>query len=493
MNRWNAIGALSAVLLCFISAAAQAQPGDTIQPGDSLYIEVYRAPEITQTIRVDDSGNVRIAYIGAVKVGGLTLAQAEGKLASSLQKIMRDPKVSISKGALRPGTSSGGAMGRTEDMVLEIIPLRNSDAETMYGVLRGMNSSGGNVSFDPSTNSIIITDTPKALANMRSAIEQLDNMQSQLTQVRIEAKIAEVKVGALKEIGVRWFTQGDHLSGGYIPAQRQTVKGNQVRGGLSPSANEALGGGGGFGGSNNGGGGRRFLNEPLTQRLNIPAQVAVPGQTFLGYVNSGIDVGLMLDALVSEDEAQLLANPMTLTVNHQSALIKMVDQIPYNEFGTEITGATSFSTKFLDAGITLDVTPHVYHDTQGPYVKLDLNPEVSFPSGSNNGVPILSVRSSSTVANVRDNQTLAVGGILSQDQRDVVTKMPFLGDLPVIGALFRHKEKAKDRTELMIFVTPTIYNSPDEITWDKMLDVSDHLQDSPNVPVEALRGGGGKE
>lgn len=492
MNRWNALCLMLVAAMSMLSATAHAQPGDTIQPGDSLYIEVYRAPEITQTIRVDENGNVRIAYIGSVKVSGLSLGQAEAKLASALQKIMRDPKVTISKGVYKPDTLSGSAMGRTENMVLEIIPLNNSNAENMYGVLRGMNSAGGNVSFDPNTNSLIITDTPKAIANMKSAIDQLDNMQSQLTQVRIEAKIAEVQVGALKEIGVRWFAQGDHLSGGFIPTQRQTPKANQVRGGLSPSANESVGSGGGFGGSD-GGSGRTFLSNPLTQRLNIPAQVAVPGQTFLGYVNNGIDVGAMLDVLVSEDEAEMLANPMTLTVNHQSAVIKMVDQIPYNEFGTEITGATSFSTKFLDAGITLDVTPHVYHDARGPYVKLDLKPEVSFPSGSNNGVPILSVRSSSTVANVRNNQTLAVGGILSQDQRDVVTKLPWLGDLPVIGALFRHKEKTKDRTELMIFVTPTIYHSPEDITWDQMLDVSDHLRDSENVPVADLRRGSSEE
>jgi len=190
-------------------------------------------------------------------------------------------------------------------------------------------------------------------------------------------------------------------------------------------------------------------------------------------MNSGIDVGVMLDMLIAEDEAEMLANPVTLTVNHKGAHIEMVDKISYTEFGTEITGASSFSTKFLEAGITLDVVPHVYKDDRGPYIQLELNPTVSFPSGSNNGVPVLSTRSSRTIANVRDGQTLVVGGILQEDQRKVVVGLPWISKLPIIGMLFRHKEKTKDRTELLIFVTLTIFQNPEDITWDEMLDTAD--------------------
>ena len=147
----------------------------------------------------------------------------------------------------------------------------------------------------------------------------------------------------------------------------------------------------------------------------------------------------------------------------------MTDRIPYTEFGTFVTGETSFTTKFIDAGITLDVTPHVYEDELGPYVKLDINPVVSFPSGFKNGVPILSVRESKTVANVRDKQTLVIGGIISEKQRDSIAKVPILGDIPLIGALFRSKSKGKERTELMIFVTPTIHKKPEDVTWEKMV------------------------
>jgi type II secretory pathway component GspD/PulD (secretin) len=150
----------------------------------------------------------------------------------------------------------------------------------------------------------------------------------------------------------------------------------------------------------------------------------------------------------------------------------MVDEYPYLEFGTEITGRSISQVKFMELGIVLGVTPHVYQDSEGTYVKLDLHPEVSFPSGVANGVPIRSLRSSSTIANVRDGQTLVVGGIITEDEQNAVTKVPGLGDMPIFGNLFKTREKTKFRTELVIFVTPTVHRRPEEITWDQMLDVA---------------------
>jgi general secretion pathway protein D len=126
----------------------------------------------------------------------------------------------------------------------------------------------------------------------------------------------------------------------------------------------------------------------------------------------------------------------------------------------------------LDVGIKLDVTPHVYRDEEGVYVQLDLKPEVSFYKGMNQGVPIRAVRSSETTTNVRDGQTLVIGGIVLNEDRNVESRVPGLGKMPVVGALFRHKERAKERKELMVFVTPTVHETPDSITWDKMLNLS---------------------
>ncbi len=469
-----------ALAACLISAGAFG--AGSIRPGDVLYVEVFRVPEMSRTYLVGEDGAIRLPYISPVSVGGMDEVTAADAVKRGLTPVLRNPRVTVSRSDV--GLFSD-ATGRTADMRLEVIPLRNSNADTMSTVLEGMTSPGGHVSHDPDTNSLLVTDTPDTIKNMMNVIARLDQMQSQMTQVRIETRIAEVRAGALKELGVRWFVQGENLSGGYYPPGGRLNSTNQLGGGFGPQANEFIANDNNA--NNNVGFQREFVGDSFDQRLNIPVQVPLPGQAFLGYASGGIDIGAMLDALVSDEKAQLLANPTILTVNHKPAVIRMVDEFPYTEFGTEITGQSNFSVKFLDLGIILQVTPHVYQDTIGTYVKLDLNPEVSFPSGIINGVPIRSVRSSNTVANVRDGQTLIVGGILTEDEQSVETKVAGLGSIPILGNLFKTKEKAKFRKELMIFVTPTVHRRPEEVTWDKFVDVAQGINEAELAPAGITR------
>ncbi len=468
-------------LIAFLgSSYGIAQQRGAIAPGDVLYIEVYRVPEMTQSYLVRQDGTITVPYVGTVGVAGLDEPSAEANIAAALTKILRNPRVTVTKsdvGLMSPAT------GRTSEMLLEIVPLLNSHAETMSRTMQGMSSTGGHISFDPDTNSLLITDTPEAIKNMMNVVSRLDKMKSQMTQVRIEAKIVEVRVGALKEMGVRWFVQGDHFGGGFNPSPDRTTSINNLGGGFGPLGNELIGGSSNVGNSF----GREFVGA-FDRRLSIPVVVPLPGQAFLSFAKGGLDIGTLIDALVSDEKARLLANPTILTVNHKKAVLKMVDEFPFTVFGTEITGASSFSVEFIELGVVLEVTPHVYRDEIGPYVKLELHPEISFPSGIINGVPIRSVRSSDTVANVRNNQTLVIGGIISEEEQNVVTKIPGIGSIPIFGMLFRHKEKSKLRTELMVFVTPTIHTTPELITWDKMIDVAKELNDASAIPIAAIRG-----
>lgn len=485
MNRayllWTSV--LAAAYFAVLSQAAFGQAPSTIRPGDVVYVEVYRVPEMSRTYLVGEDGAIRLPYISPVSIAGMDGPSAAKAVAAALEPILRQPRVTVTKSDI---SLMARATGRQPEMRLEIIPLRNSNAETMSNVLQGMVSPGGNVGFDPDTNSLLVTDTPEAIKNMMSVIARLDQMQSQMTQVRIETRVAEVRVGALKDLGIRWFVQSDHFNGGFVPPAGQLQATNRLRSGFGPQANEFIARDNDqFG--NDFALQREFVGDSFDRRLNIPVVVPIPGQTFLGFASGGVDLGALVDALVSDQKAKLLANPTILTVNHKPATIKMVDEFPYTEFGTEITGRTNFSVKFLDLGIVLQVTPHVYQDPVGTYVKLDLNPEVSFPTGMANGVPIRSVRSSHTIANVRNGQTLVVGGILTEDEQNVETKVPGVGNLPIVGNLFKMKEKSKSRSELMIFVTPTVHRRPEEITWDKMIDVAEGLNENDLVPSGMMR------
>lgn len=455
-----------AALLALAAGAAWAQA--PLEPGELVHVRVHRQPELSTSVALDGNGAIELPYVGRVSVRGLTEEEAGARVQDALKAILKNPRVTLSRSAL---VQAPGATFRGEGMQTKLLPLNNSSAEGLFAALSGMSTEGGSVSFDPATNTLIVTDSPSALQEMMAVVRELDQMQSQVTQIHIETKIAEVESGAIKELGVKWFTQGDHLGGGFNTPPRQDSRVNSARGGYDPLFNERIDAGNN---RNVGSAARRFIDEGnWDRRLQIPLMLAAPGQMYLGYLNDGIDLGVMIDALVGDNQAELLAAPYIRTVNHKSAQIKMVEEFPYTELGTAGLSAVA-NVRFIDIGITLDVTPHVRRDPDGmPYVQLEMEPEVSTATGLSNGVPVRSVRSSRSVANVRNGQTLVIGGILQNDARTVEQKVPGIGNVPVIGRLFRHTERSKGARELMIFVTPTIYERPENATWERTLNLKE--------------------
>lgn len=440
-----------------------------IGQGDMIFVKVSRHPELSTSVQVDGNGSISLPYIGNISVAGLSETEATGRVSGALGTILKNPHVLVSRsaGAVLP---QAGMPARTPEMTTQVVHLQNSSAEVLEKSLAGMASQGGSVGSDVDSNTLILTDTPTVIQNMISAIHELDQMQNRLTQVQIESRIVEVSAEAVKEMGVRWSAVGDHLTGGYTPNARQDARVNGVRTYTDPSYNEQVNS---TNYRNGGGVGRRFLNDSkLDRRLQVPVQVAAPGEMYLGFVNRGIDLTALLDLLVTDNKAEMLASPYIRTVNHKTAQIKMTQEYPFTETGS--TGLSSISSvRFMDIGILLDVTPHVRTDPSGEaYIQLELKPEVSTATGVANGVPIRSVRSSNSIANVRNGQTLVIGGIAQSDSRNVQQKVPILGDIPGLGNLFKHKERSKANTELMIFVTPTICERPENAPAGRELNLT---------------------
>jgi len=463
-------GAVAFVAVMAVMITAAAQPMESrLTAGDLVFVDVYRHPEFSATTRIDATGNIELPFVGAVSVAGLTPGEATGQVTAALQRFLRNPRVSVS---LSPQAGLNRAY-RDVAMRTELLQLNNSSAVELAQRLQGMVSVGGNITADPATNSLIITDTQEAVTNILEIIAQLDQMQNQLQQVRIEVKIAEVVAGKLQELGVRWFAQqhGTGAGGGYYAPSLQDPIISSLRGASDLGfENERIA----AGDATQARGSRRFVDEGLDRRLQVPAQVPLSGQMFFGMLTSGIDIGVLIDALVADDDAQLLANPNILTVNHKRAEIRRVEEFPYREFGVDPSGRSITSTQFLDLGIILGVTPHVLRDPQGQeYIKLELEPEVSIAVGQADGVPIRSVRSSKSEANVRDGQTLVIGGIYKNDRAYIQQRVPGLGSLPVIGTLFRRTENRDVETELMVFVTPRIHDTPESISVREMIAVGD--------------------
>ncbi len=479
-GRWG----IFCVLVCCVAATAQQR--DTIEAGDLVYVDVHRQPAFSTTTQVDAQGNIEMPFVGEVRIAGLTEQEAAAVVRTALGRYIRNPRVQVARSAMTPETAGF----RTPEMQTQIVPLKSSNAESIFEALQGTTSEGGSVNYHAETNSIIVTDRPETLKNVLNVISQLDDMDSQRTQVRIEAKIAEVQTGALKDLGIRWWVQESQILGGSYPMPNQLAPIGAARGAsANPLANEDFYGTL-FGSDANNVQGREFINRgDLDRRLNVPTMVPKVGQMFFGLLNDNVDIGALVDALVSDDKAELLANPHTLTVNHRPARIEMVDLFPYTEFGTEVSGRANFSIQFLELGIQLEVTPHVYQDDAGEYVRLELKPEVSFPVGSVNNVPIRSVRSAETEALARNGQTVVVGGIYRNELHNVEQGVPVLRKVPGLGRLFKRVEKSKDQTELMVFVTPTIHETPESVTWDRMINLSStDLQQAGVLPAVTSEG-----
>ena len=484
VNAATLVRRAAVVGLACVAVLAAAQQTDAIKAGDVVFVDVYRRPELSSTVQVGPNGKIDVPYVGSVNIAGLSQSEAAARVSAALKAILKNPRVTISPRSVR--VPSGP---RTAEMQTHVIAVKNTSAEVLSEALQGMSSSGGTISCDRYSNAMIITDTPATVQNIMTAISQIDQMRTQVTQVHIETKVVEVKQGAMKELGVRWFYKGDETTAGYYPrVSSDALSGNQS----DPMANERLGSQSTVGGITTLS--RRFVDEPFfDRRLNVPVQVPVVGQLFFGVMNGDFDIGTLLDALVKDNKAELLATPSILAVNHTQAEIKMLDEFPYTE-SSQYFGGQSFSVKFMDLGIKMLVTPHVYRDTGGPYVKLDLKPEVSFASGMANSIPIRSVRSSESMAIVRDGQTLVIGGILLSDERNAKQEVPGLGKIPVLGGLFKRKERAQSRSELMVFVTPTIHATPESITWDRTINLTGAAKDEvPQIPTNETLGESRKE
>jgi type IV pilus assembly protein PilQ len=191
------------------------------------------------------------------------------------------------------------------------------------------------------------------------------------------------------------------------------------------------------------------------QRYNVNLPVGNPaGSIALGILGSNFIVDLELSAAQAETQANIISSPRVITANQKEATIEQGVEIPYQQSAS--SGATTI--QFKKAVLSLKVTPQITPDNRiilDLDVKDDSVGQVVVASGGVN-VPSIDTREISTQVLVNDGQTVVLGGILQTTQREDDTKVPYLGDIPVLGHLFKNTKHQDDKDELMIFITPKI-------------------------------------
>jgi type IV pilus assembly protein PilQ len=304
-------------------------------------------------------------------------------------------------------------------------------------------SSRGSVTIDERTNTLLIYDTAEKLEGVRKLIETLD---VPVTQVLIESRVVIANTDFSRELGVRaGFTSvKDNSSDGLISVTGGAT-GNDT---IISSALDGLSSNGVI----------DTVDVPgLDDRLNVNLPVSSAAGTIgLAILDNDFLVDLELSALQAEGRGEIISSPRVTATNQKEASILQGVQIPYQDTAGGGGGATT--TSFKDAVLSMKVTPLI---TPDDYVIMDL--DIAQDSvgqlvpGSNGGaIPSIDTRQLTTQVRIKNGETAVLGGIYETEQRDLVTKVPLLGDIPVIGNLFKTKARIDNKSEMLIFITPKI-------------------------------------
>lgn len=267
---------------------------------------------------------------------------------------------------------------------------------------------------DPNTNSLIVVTTPDNADLIRSILEQLDKIPE---QVMIETIIVEATLDASSKFGVEWkFTQTRPFG---TPGTTGVAEGN-------------------FGLQN---------QSPAAQGFR--------------YTLSGGSLTAFLNALKTDSKFQVLSTPRIFTSNGAEAQINISQSVPYVLSTREdANGNLTFNYAFQDVGIVLTVTPRI---TSNGYVTMDVSQTANDLQGFTDfNAPIINQRQADTTVSVRDGETIILGGIIRSTVNSTVKKIPLLGDIPLLGQLFRSTDRSNVKTELLVFLTPRVVRDPDE-------------------------------
>ena len=344
----------------------------------------------------------------------------------------------VSKNILRVITPEILAQERSKAVTFtKIFTLNYGVAGDVKGELDALRAKGAQtiIGTDTRMNKLIVTATPEELENIEMLIKNLDVKPA---QVLIEAKIMKVRRSDVGGLGVDWSFTKTFTDN----ADRTDVIGEAMAPGKSTLQGGTV---------------VDLSGQPVTGATGAGTGVSFPvlggGVVSFGSIANEMALNLALSAMQDKGKSKILACPKVATLNNQEARILIGQKVPFVTTRVDASGVATQTTEFIDVGTRLVVTPTINIDKM---ITLKIKPEKSSVDEWRDAGPVISTQEVETTVLIRDSETIVIAGLI--DDKDIAqdTKVPFLGDIPLIGYLFKKKTWDKERDELLIFLTPHI-------------------------------------
>ena len=335
-----------------------------------------------------------------------------------------------------------------QKQIAELAPLRreliqvnyakaSQIAELFQSVTSGQGDERGSVTVDDRTNSIIAYQSQEKLDELRRVVTQLD---IPVRQVMIEARIVEANVDYSKSLGVRWGGALTSNGGKWNAFGKNGNMGIKEKEGLScgPFAGNCT---------------LPTINDSPIPFVDMGALNATSGLG-IGFITNHAILDLQLSAMEKTGNGEVVSQPKVVTSDKETAKILKGTEIPYQEASS--SGAST--TSFKEATLSLEVTPQITPDNR---IIIDVKVTKDEPDFANasGGIPPIKKNEVNAKVLVADGETIVIGGVFSNTQTKSVDKVPFLGDLPFVGRVFRRDHIQDQKSELLVFITPRIMNN----------------------------------
>jgi type IV pilus assembly protein PilQ len=474
-NLMKKYGALRFVMVfaivCLSWAIAVAQTGNEEPEGKAGLTELERRMQKRISVDVNDvpidtviRQLVEQADLDIIKspnvIGNVTVTLTDVPLEEALNNILAVHGCTyiLTENVVRIITTAE-MVEKAEPILTKTYEIVYVDATEVVIALDKFKSSQGSVSSIKGTSYIIVTDTESKIREITALLDKIDRI---TPQVLVEVRIYDITSRDKLDLGVEWYL-----------GRRTNWNGVTMNDDITVSK----------GGADTYLGSRTdpFIASGFTGATSYTEDTI--GTLRLGWLTPHVDIDAQIYAQQEITEAKLLANPRILVLDNETASFEIVTEEPYVERQVS-AGSITETVKFKPVGVRLQVTPHV---TRGGMVRLHIMPEfnvfikrINLSSDSTN-VPIVDTRKVDTIALIRDGQTVVLGGMRKKHVSKGSNKIPLLGDLPLLGGLFRFEGEDTSVNELIVFITPRIITREPVLSLDEQNALEETMFGPPEL------------